>query len=305
MSVMVLYGNSTQLLDLKHHEILQEYRANGYDVRSISGKDADLPTAFESGLFSVDPILVCISNPTKVKGLKAYLEDTRGCEVLVLHSNERLPKVLDGYTVQVYNEPKYDDQRRPWCGEFVVMQAKRHGKVIAPNLAQAIVNKVGTDLGVLRWEVLKYVMGSGESEVIEPKLVAGLFSEISDPDSSDLINSVASQDHRAFLRVCARFEKSSSSDQTMAVCNGLLFYKLLEWLDVGVRLEAKMTLEQIAQDLGKNPWFVTNHLAPVVMGLGVDKVRSLIKVLYECESAVLLGARQPWVKFKVGVLGIL
>ena len=148
-------------------------------------------------------------------------------------------------------------------------------------------------------------MGSGESEVIEPKLVAGLFSEISDPDSSDLINSVASQDHRAFLRVCARFEKSSSSDQTMAVCNGLLFYKLLEWLDVGVRLEAKMTLEQIAQDLGKNPWFVTNHLAPVVMGLGVDKVRSLIKVLYECESAVLLGARQPWVKFKVGVLGIL
>ena len=305
MSVLVLYGNSPQMIDLKVQEVLQEYRANGYEVREASGRDADLPASFELGLFSVDPVLVCITQPTKIKGLKEYLTDTRGCEVLVVHANDRLPKVLEGYTNQCHNEPKYDDQRRVWCEEFVVNHAKRLGKKISPKIATAVVNKAGTDLGVLRWEVVKYVMGAGEAEEIEARLVKGLYSEIADPDSQDLIDAIASQDPLAFLRVCARIEKASSSDQTMAVCNGLLLYNLLQWLDIAVRLQAKMTTDQIAQDLGKNPWFITNRVAPVAQSLGVEKIRALIRVLYQCEDAVLQGAREPWVKLKVGVVGIL
>jgi DNA polymerase III delta subunit len=305
MSVMVLYGNAKEMIQMKVSEITQEYRANGYEIREASGKDVDLEGAFSSGLFDTDPILVCVYQPTKIKGLKDYLKDTRGCEVLVIHENDRLPKLLEGFPTLEMIEPKYDNEKKGWCAKFVQDLASRYGKKIDPKLSLAIVNRVGLDVGVLRWEVVKYVMACGEEEVITPQIVAGLLTDLADPNSMDLINSIAERNDKAFLKMCARIESSSSTDQTMAVCNGLLLYYLIQWLEVGALLEAKLTPEQVAQDLGKNPYYVSRHLIPAYRSLGMERIQRLIGALYECESAVLLGARDGWVKFKASVLMVL
>lgn len=302
MSVMVLHGNSKSYIQIRSQEILEEYRANGYEVRVLEPKgEHSLEGAFSSGLFDTDPILVVVRDPMKIKGLKDYLKDTRGCEVLVIYDKEKLPALLTGHLNQCLVEPKYDNQKLDWCAKFVSDYVSKHGKKIAPDLCKAIVSKVGTDLGVLRFEVLKYVMSSSEEE-ITARSVAGNLADLSGPESSELIDSIISRDPRKFLKVCSKIEKSSSTDQTMAVCNGLLFYTLRQLFDVGVLLGEKYTIEQVSNDLGKNPWLVQNILKPQVDSLGLERIILLIESLYNSEDSVLKGSRNPWEKFKSEIL---
>ena len=162
-NVMVLYGSSKQWIELTARDITLEYRANGYDVREVDAKTDDLTTAFESGLFDTDPIFVVLTNPTKNKKLDQHLKSRGASEVLIVHTNDRLPKALEGYLNRKLDEPQYEDQKKEWASEWVHKYAEKYAKKIDPVLCRAVVNRVGIDLGALRWEVVKYVHAVGLS----------------------------------------------------------------------------------------------------------------------------------------------
>ena len=305
-NVMVLYGSSKQWVELTARDITLEYRANGYDVREVDAKTDDLSTAFESGLFDTDPIFVVLTNPTKNKKLDQHLKARGASEVLVVHTNDRLPKALEGYLNHKLDEPQYEDQKKEWASEWVHKYAGKYAKKIDPVLCRAVVNRVGIDLGALRWEVVKYVHAVGDEEQITPNIVVNLISDLTEASFIDLSNAIMERNHKAFIKVCEKIERSSKTDQTMAVCNGILLSNCINLLEVGLRVEAKMNLDHIAQDLGKNPYAIKNFIAPKIYSFGgVQNLRRLLNVLYECENNVVSGGRDSWLKFKVGVLGIL
>lgn len=305
-NVMVLYGSSKQWIEMTARDITLEYRANGYEVREIDAKTDDLSTAFESGLFDTDPIFVVLTNPTKNKKLDQHLKARGSAEVLVVHTNDRLPKSLEGYLNRKLDEPQYDDQKKDWASEWLHKYAEKYAKKIDPVLCRAVVNRVGIDLGALRWELVKYVYASGEEEQITPNIVVNLISDLTEANFVDLSNAIMERNHKAFIKVCEKIERSSKTDQTMAVCNGLLLSNCINLLEVGLRVEAKMNLEQIAGDLNKNPYWIKKFVAPKIYSFGgVPNLRRLLNVLYECENNVVSGGRSSWLKFKVGVLGIL
>ena len=303
--VMVLYGSSVQWIELTARDITLEYRANGYEVREIDCKTDDVAGAFETGLFDTDPIFVVLRNPTKNKKLADHLQEIGSCEVLIVHTNDRLPKALEGFINRKLDEPVYDDQKKEWASGWVQSYLSKYGKKINPVLCRAIVNRVGTDLGALRWEVVKYVHATEEEE-IKPEVVVNLISDLTEASFMDLSTSIFERNHKAFIKVCEKIERSSKTDQTMAVCNGLLLSNCINFLEVGVRVQEKMKLDDIASDLGKNPYAIKNHIAPKIYSFGgVENLRRLLRVLYECENNVVSGGRDSWLKFKVGVLGIL
>lgn len=305
-NVMVLYGSSKQWVELSARDITLEYRANGYDVREVDAKTDDLTTAFESGLFDTDPIFVVLTNPTKNKKLDQHLKARGGSEVLVIHTNDRLPKALEGYLNRKLDEPQYEDQKKEWASDWVHKYARKYAKNIDPVLCRAVVNRVGIDLGALRWEVVKYVHAVGDEEQITPNIVVNLISDLTEASFIDLSNAIMERNHKAFIKICEKIERSSKTDQTMAVCNGILLSNCINLLEVGLRVEAKMNLDHIAQDLGKNPYAIKNFIAPKIYSFGgVQNLRRLLNVLYECENNVVSGGRSSWLKFKVGVLGIL
>ena len=305
-NVMVLYGSSKQWIDLTARDITLEYRANGYDVREVDAKTDDLTTAFESGLFDTDPIFVVLTNPTKNKKLDQHLKARGASEVLVVHTNDRLPKALEGYLTRKLDEPQYEDQKKEWASDWVHKYVGKYAKKIDPVLCRAVVNRVGIDLGALRWEVVKYVHAVGDEEQITPNIVVNLISDLTEASFIDLSNAIMERNHKAFIKVCEKIERSSKTDQTMAVCNGILLSNCINLLEVGLRVEAKMNLDHIAQDLGKNPYAIKNFIAPKIYSFGgVQNLRRLLNVLYECENNVVSGGRDSWLKFKVGVLGIL
>jgi DNA polymerase III delta subunit len=298
MSAVVLYGESEGLLELKKQEILQEYRANGYDVRCIGPKE-DLGAAFISSMFDTDPILVVVDQPTKIKGLKEKLANPEGCEVLCIHKSNNLPKLLEGLpTLKMEEEPKYD--KTDWAIKFLKGYVKRLGKEIDDKLCRAVVMKVGPDVGILRWEAHKYVMGT-EGDEITAGLVKGLFTELADPGATDLLNSILACNGRAFLKACDRLEKSSKSDLTMSVCKGPLFTKIQTSLEVAIRLEAGQSQDTIAEEMNMNPKRVY-YLIPEAKAVGLKRLRKMMRCLYECESGVFKGANSTWLMFKVKML---
>lgn len=304
--IRVIYGSSSDWIYLRVSEVQAEYRAKGYEIRVLDGKTAtegEILTAFEAGLFDTEPVLVVIHNPTKLKKLSNLL-DGSSYDVLVVQDNDRLPKALEPYSQLRLDQPKYDNEKRTWASKFLKDYLDKRGYKISDNLSSAVVKRVGVDLGVLRWEAEKYMVSLADKKEVTPDVVSGCISELSAVDGTDLVDTIASGDMKAFLKICTRIEKTSPSDQTMAVCNGLLLYNLIQWVEVGVRLAAKQTPTQIAEDLGKNPWFVENILAPRVKALGLLKIRKLLRHLYECEDGVRLGMREPWVKFKTGVVKV-
>jgi DNA polymerase III delta subunit len=305
-NVMVLYGSSKQWIEMTARDITLEYRANGYDIREVDAKTDDVSTAFESGLFDTDPILVVLTNPTKNKKLDQHLSNRGSCEVLIVHINERLPKALEGFINRKLDEPQYEEQKKEWASNWLQTYVSKYNKTIEPVLSRAVVNRVGIDLGALKWEVVKYVYATGDEEKITPDIVVNLISDLTEANFIDLSNSIIERNHKAFIKICEKIERSSKTDQTMAVCNGILLTNCINLLEVGLRVDAKMKLDEIAQDLNKNPYWIKNFVAPKIYSFGgVGNLRRLLQVLYECENNVVSGGRDSWLKFKVGVLGIL
>ena len=62
---MVVYGSSTQWIDMVARDIISEYRANGYEIRELDSKTDVLEGVFETGLFDTDPIFVVLTNPVR------------------------------------------------------------------------------------------------------------------------------------------------------------------------------------------------------------------------------------------------
>jgi DNA polymerase III delta subunit len=304
-NILVLYGSSPQWIDLQSRDIILEYRANGYEIREVNCKTDDISSAFDTGLFDTDPIFVVLTNPSKTKNFDSYLSDTGACEVLILHKNDRLPKVLEGYLNRKLDEPQYENQKKDWATNWVQTKVEKYGKKINLILCRAIVNRVGIDLGALRWEIVKYVYAIGDEEEITPKIVGGLISDLTEANLIDLWNAIMERNPKAFLKSCEKIEKSSRTDQTMAAC-GLLLSKCIKLLEVGFRVEAKMKLDEIAQDLSLNPYAVKTYTAPEIYSFGgCLNLQRLLYVLYQCEHNVISGGRDSWLKLKVGVLGII
>jgi len=307
--IRVIYGSSEDWINLRVGMIVEEQRSKGNEVRVVDGKthtEQEISTALEHGLFDTDPLFVVIHNPTKLKKLASILDSVgTGIEVLVVQSNDRLPKALESYQTLKLDEPKYDSEKKEWASKFLMDIIEKSGYEIKENLALAVVKRVGTDLGVLRWEAKKYMMcvEQGKKE-ITPQIVSGCISELSEIQGTELVEAVAMGDMKHFLKICTRIETTSSTDQTMSVCNGLLLYNLVQWIDVGLRLESKQTATRIAEDLGKNPWFIENMIIPKVKRIGVKRIRQLLRHLYWCEDNVRNGGREPWVKFKAGVVKV-
>ncbi len=304
--ILVLYGSSKQWIEMRARDIQLEYRANGYEIREVDCKTDDVSTSFITGLFDTDPILVVLTNPTKDKKLSDHLSDTGACDVLIIHTNDRLPKALEGYLNQRLDEPQYENEKKQWASEWVHKYAEKYAKRIEPKLCRAVVNRVGVDLGSLRWEVIKYVYAVGDEEEITPKIVGGLISDLTEANFIDLSTAIFERNPKAFLKMCEKIEKSSRTDMTMAICNGLLLTNCINLLEVGLRVDAKMKLDHIAEDLRKNPYAIKNYIAPKIYSFGGTlNLRKLLFLLYKCENNVVSGGRSSWLKFKVGVLRLL
>ena len=185
--------------------------------------------------------------------------------------------------------------------EFAVKEAGRQGKSLDKNLATALVRLVGSDFGVLVFEVLKMSIlaeARGKSSIGKEEIRDGR-AELIEASVSPIIDSLRLRRKSSLIKAMDRLMSSSKDDPTLRLCR-ILGSEAMKWLQAA-SLDA-LPPKQAAQELGINPWYFENKILPVAKSWGKDRILKLVHALAQAERAVLQGDISPWVGLKCRLL---
>jgi DNA polymerase III delta subunit len=260
--------------------------------------------AVDSGLFDdTKKLLVCESvSSFKDKHLQMLLEVTDK-SVLFICGKVVLKSLMGVSDKEAFEEPKAY-KKEEWCADLLGKMAKGRGLTISPAICKSIVQRVGQDIGVLKFEVLKLSLVASGSEITAQEVV-GVISPLSEMSGTALIDAVFSKNPTTFLKACLRFESNRKTDPTISLTNGLLQHSLISALEVRLCLDKGLSAGDIASRLGSHPFVVENTLIPQARVFSTKKLREFIGVLYVCERLAKTSSVDPFSTLKVGFLRVM
>ena len=298
-----LNGDFEDFKYFKLRKLKEEKNLQGYDIREIESKD-DIDEAVQVGLFDTRPVLVIVHNANKLP--KAELERIFSVSdtfelVLVDKGTAKLKATHPQLKSETIDEPKKLEE---WCTQFLQDHLKTdYGISIEPNLAKAIISRVGTDLGHIVFECYKYSFLAKNGK-LEPKDIASVLAQLGDVEGTKLIDAIKRLSAKDFLKIANDMGKSKT-DPTMGFIAGLYTYNVSLWLEVGLLLAKGVTPKDMGNYIKMNPWFVENILVPEVKNIGLERIKKFVKIGSESEYGVLAGQIDTWNCFKSRIIGLL
>lgn len=175
---------------------------------------------------------------------------------------------------------------------FVQDEVARHQKSIAPELAKALVFRVGTDLGMLSFEISKFVCVT-EGDQIHPHTVRDLMVDLMEYSVDPLVKSLGSKNVKSFIQSAVRIKKTHRFDPTMKIC-ALLGSACQQWLSVSYMIKRGWQEEQIVKSLGGHPYHIRKSVIPYASRWEVSGLVEVFSALDEAETAVVEGRLSPW-----------
>lgn len=302
--ILIASGSEDLLRQRFIRDIVTAKEAEGWETDKVDGlEEGAVRDALDgSGLFSTRMSLVVVSNPHKVDLdlLKAHAEVKKPETVLLLevdgspNARTKFGKWVKGDMSKHHRGfPKPKEWEAPkYAADFVEEEARRHGKSISPALAGALVKRVGTDLGMLSFEVLKLDLLMDEDEkVIEAKHVKGTMAQIAEASLGPILDALSSRNEKELSKALARLRATTKSDPTIRVAR-FLGASVVKWMQVA-HLDS-LPPSVAARELGLNPWYFENKVLPVAKRWGKSGTLRLVSDLATAERAVLRGAIDPW-----------
>jgi len=302
-SLLVVSGGQTLLRLRFLHELIATQRSEGWAILKVNGTDPlAVRDALGGDLFVARKTLAVVTEPTKIDLdlLQLHATDTNTDTTLLLH----IEGAPDGRTKFGKFVKKLDGSHKAFplptewkapdvAVEFVVAEVKLHGYTIRPALARALVNRVGSDLGLLRFEIQKMVLlaHANGSEIVDKAEVKGGMAPIAEASVGPMIEALAARDQKRLAQALHRVRKTSKYDPTMRICR-FLGSTVIKWMQA-THLE-NMPPKAAAMELGLNPWYFENKILPPATRWGKKGTVQLVTDLAASERAVLSGAQSPW-----------
>jgi len=303
--VLVVSGGQVVLRRRFLQQVIRAQQEAGWSVVQVDGSDpASVRDALQGGgLFDEGNTLAVVEKPHKMNlELLELHHESKGGDVTLLLNIEGEPdgrtkfgKLVKKKMVGVHKGfPKPTEWKAPEVAvEFVLAEAKAHDKTIRPALAHALVQRVGTDIGMLAFEIQKMSLlaDSFGSCVIEQREVKGGMAAIAEASVGPIIEALATRNRKRLSKALARLRKTSKADPTMRICR-FLGSSVLKWVQAA-HLDA-LPPKAAAQELGINAWYFENKILPPAKRWGKAGTVSLAADLAASERAVLNGAINPW-----------
>lgn len=203
---------------------------------------------------------------------------------------------------------------KPWDeievgAKFVVEEAQyRQKQFDPPDLAGALVRRVGTELGFLSFEVMKLAALTTAlgTDTILPEHLRAVMSEVSEAGMQPILDALALRDRKRLAAALAHTEKTSSvppSSLTMKAAR-ILAPTALNWMSVSALLAEGRQASEMASVLGLNPWFLANKILPAASRWPRQDAIRLVRLLAASERAVFDGHLDPWTELSAGLLQI-
>lgn len=212
-----------------------------------------------------------------------------GAETFAGQVSAKIPKGQS----KVFPSPK-PWEAQEYSTKFLSGELRRLGKTISDSLAEQIVQKVGTDVGLLSFEALKISMcldvdGRTEAQASDVSpVIAALGSE----DWDALTDALGTRNGPRTLRAWTAVRERSSSDTFQRYATRLSVL-VTNWLFASVLLEQGMTAEEAAARAGVHPYrYKVAWLAPA-QRWGRPSLETFLRSLVKINAAK--GHVNPWV----------
>ena len=309
--IQVVCGSSSELIHLTAVEIKNEYISQSYEILELDKQSSrsDLQNAFSVSMFGSDKKLIVIHDPTKIKKLSVFLKEIPPYDFLIVHDGGysfHLDSVVGDHKIEkiILDQPEKPWKRPEWALKIFMGLVKDKGKKIDSELCRAIIRRVGTDIGVLRFELEK-IMQVSEGGEITAQDVVDVISPLQSLSGVEVIDSIFSKNSTRFLKEMARYEKNRVGNNMKGFTQGYFFNNLLESLTVLLCSEKGMGFEEMASLIHKKPYVIKERILPRAKHLGKVRIKKLLNVLYELETEIDFEGVDPLVYFKASVLSIL
>lgn len=308
--VIVLFGDEDFLCQRELRKALAAAHATGRVVERVDGSDNSALNEAIEPMFG-EQTLVVVSNPGKADPeiLTDHLEAGDNTISVLLHQKgkirkgSKLDKVVSSLKKQhriEFSRPSQNHKVEDYAVKFVVLEAERLGVTISTDLAEALVRKVGTNLGVLHFELLKvsaYLsFNEGGSQVTAEALKATMV-QMGETTLNPLSTALGRASTRLVLREMNTIRQNSSDPEgglTLKVC-AWLSRSATTWLHAAA-LEADGAGEaEAASRVSLHPYVYGRFVRPVAKRWGKARLTELVKKIAKAEASVKAGHVAPWI----------
>lgn len=302
--MLVVSGGQTILRQRFLRHVRSTQAKEGWAVIDIDGTDiTSVRDALQGGgMFVEGMTLAVVHHPTKLDltMLKRHAESKDYVTTLLLHiegnpdGRTKFGKYVKSLSKVHRSFPLPDEWKAPEvAAEFVLAEVKEHGMTMRPALAQALIARVGSDLGMLSFEVQKMALlaDAKGTKVIDRDEIKGAMAPIAEASVAPIVDALSARNRKKLSRALRRLRQTSKSDPTMRIC-GLLRTMVTRWIQAAY-LDA-LPPRAAAAELGMNPWYFEKKILPSARRWGKVGTVRLASDLAASERAVLNGSLSPW-----------
>jgi len=287
-------------------------RADGWTIAPIDGSEKNaLGPVFSMSEMFLAPTLCVVSNPEKLSPAviaeQVKSPDPKVVLLLVTDLDKPTGPIFDLVpkgNIKLFPLPpfyKLDE----YAADFAVIEAKARGNPIDASLALALVKKVGSDLGVLHFEVQKAGVFAGPGVAITAAHLKETLAALSETDGTAIVEALGVRDRRRLAVELAKYRASRGGDPTIELCGRILTPTITRWLQASHLEENRMSPASAAGSVGANPWFWENKVLPYARRWKVSGCTSLIRVVAKSQTLVFQGAISPFAYLEASFLSLL
>jgi len=313
--VLVLSGAVEFLRIRELRKAIAAADRTGRQVEYLRGADREELSSLlsSSGIFFTGKSLVVIEDPEKVDADLVWAHYERGGNAtsLVLHVEGstkpttalgKLIKKLPPENVAKFAAPK------PWEEEqmavdFLAAEAKSRKLKLDLRLAAGMVQNIGTDLGILSFEMDKIAMlisSEGAGKEISPSHVKATIAGFSELGAMPVVETLGRRDLKGLSRALTNMRRTHAghpSGATLKAC-GLLSHNITTWLHAASLLGQGANTEEIAERIKLHPFVVRKSILPVARRWSEGSLVELLNSIAAVERGVRSGHINPWVEFE-------
>lgn len=325
-SLQIFYGSNTYLRDRNCREALFKARKAGYEVNEVAGDDVIGLAAQLSGISDLfgtgkpKKKLVYINDEDSkllLAPVKRYLEDDTTTGFMLIKGPAK-PKAKSGLAQLILEHPKQAREfvaPPPYKAEdeaiqFSIHEAGLHSKNMTQKTAAALVKVIGTDLGMLAFEIMKaslYLDSLGDKNEITVESLRKTWAPFAEVEVFPLANALIDKGAKEVALLLRRIEDTHSEDasgRTIKVCRQV-GSNIMTWMSILHLHELGVRPKDAAERMGMNAYRYEKILLPEAKKAGKVFLRKVLGVLAESEKGVRRGELNPWIGLQTRILRML
>jgi DNA polymerase III delta subunit len=189
----------------------------------------------------------------------------------------------------------------------VVSEAGSRGKVISDRLATALVDRVGTDLGRLSYEVLKfctYLDSTDETEV-QPQHLRGTLIEVGEVNFIRLFEALQTGSEASLIRIFERLklDMGDTNDVRTLKISTTLSNQVALWLHALSLEKDGADINEACQRMKVTPYRYEKILLPIARRWGKENLINLIGKLSDAYKMAKGNRIDAWTWFESTLIG--